>query len=186
MRTWAQGDGRCPSSLLASLWHSAAARLAPVLSPPTATLRGSTLNSASATDRKWHVAVSQSSSWAGYLCSGANRYLREVRGTTEDNMLDSGSLLDWISFGMLTCFVEKVTLPNRNHNGARLFGDVPTDFINRICSGLAEHHRKRDKLWSFKRSIKALRRKHDISLVLSLPRSSSFIYPGHIYIFNRN
>lgn len=107
MRTWARGDGRCPSSLLASLWHSAAARLAPVLSPPTATLRGSTLNSASATDRKWHVAVSQSSSWAGYLCSGANRYLREVRGTTEDNMLDSGSLLDGRSLGISTCFMEK-------------------------------------------------------------------------------
>lgn len=36
---------------------------------------------------------------------------------------------------MFTCSVEKV--PNRNHSGVRLRGDVPTDLIHRICSGLA-------------------------------------------------
>ncbi len=54
-------------------------------------------------------------------------------------MSDSGSLVGKISFGYLNASWKKVQIPNRDHGGVGLLGDVPTDFINRICSGLAGH-----------------------------------------------
>lgn len=67
-----------------------------------------------------------------------------MRGRVEGggwvNMLNSGNVVNKIQKVLdISVHCGEVSVPNRHNGGVRLAGDVPTDFIDRICSGLAEH-----------------------------------------------